>query len=64
MELDQEHGRPTYPKHLIGSVRDKMHTIDPREVTATYGNNPTLEIMTDEQIDEFREGCLNDESEI
>ena len=61
MELDQEHGRPTYAKHLMEWTRDKMHTIDPREVTVTYQNNPTIEPMTVEDIDEFRERCLDDE---
>jgi len=60
MELDQEHGNPTYAKHLIEWTRDKMHSIDPREVTVTYGDNPTIEPMTDDDIEEFREGCLND----
>jgi hypothetical protein len=60
MELDQEHGKPTYAKHLMGWTRDRMHSIDPREVTVTYGDNPTIESMTKEQIDEFREGCLDD----
>ena len=61
MNLDQEHGKLTYAKHLIEWTRDRMHTIDPREVTVTYGDNPTIELMTNEQIEEFREGCLNDE---
>ena len=61
MKLDQNHGEPTYAKHLINWVRDRLWNIDPRDATVTYGDNPTIEIMTDEQIDEFREGCLNDE---
>ena len=60
-ELDQEYAKSTYAKHLIEWTRDRMHTIDPREVTVTYGDNPTIELMTNEQIEEFREGCLNDE---
>jgi len=61
MELDQEHGKPTYAKHLMEWTRDRMHTIDPRQVTVTYQNNPTIELMTDAQIVEFRERCLDDE---
>jgi hypothetical protein len=30
-------------------------------VEVSYGDNPTIELMTNEQINEFREGCLNDE---
>ena len=61
MELDQAHGKPTYAKHLIQWVSDRISTIDPREATITYGNSTTIELMTEEQIDDFREGCLNDE---
>ena len=61
MQLDQEHGKPTYTKHLIEWTRDKMHSIDPREVEVSYGDNSTIELMTNEQIEESRKGCLNDE---
>ena len=61
MQLDQEHGKSTYAKHLIEWTRDRMHSIDPREVEVSYGDNSTIELMTNEQIEEFREGCLNDE---
>ena len=60
MELDLAHGRPTYAKHLIRWVSDRLGNINPREATVTYGENHTIEIMTDEQIDEFREECIND----
>ena len=61
MELDQDHGKPTFAKHLIEWVSDRIGSIDPREATITYGNSTTIELMTDEQIDDFREGCLIDE---
>ena len=61
MQLDQEHGKPTYAKHLIEWTRDKMHSIDPRQVEVSYGDTPLISLMSNEDIDEFREGCLNDE---
>ena len=61
MELDQAHGKSTYAKHLINWVSSRLSEIDPREVNVTYGDTFTIEIMTDEQIDQFREDCLNDE---
>jgi len=60
MELDQAHGKSTYAKHLISWVNDRLSEINPREVNVTYGDTSTIEIMTDEQIDQFREDCLND----
>ena len=61
MELDQEHGGPTYAKHLIEWTRNRIHWIDPREVEISYGDNLTIEKMTNKQIEEFRERCLDDE---
>jgi len=61
MKLDQDHGKPTYAKHLIKWTRDRMQTIDPRQVEVSYGDTPLISLMSNEDIDEFREGCLNDE---
>ena len=61
MELDQQHGKPTYAKHLVEWTRDRMHSIDPKDVSVTYGDIPHIEMMSNEDIEEFTEGCLNDE---
>ena len=61
MELDQAHGKPTYAKHLIEWVSDRIGSMDPRLTTTTYGESTTIKLMSDEQIIEFREGCLNDD---
>ena len=60
-QLDQEHSRHTFSKHLMKWVSSRMGEIDPREVTVTYGDDIKIDLMTNDQIDEFREGCLNDE---
>jgi len=60
MKMDQAHGEPTYAKHLISWISDRLGNINPREATVTYGDNLTIEIMTDEQIDQFRQDCLID----
>ena len=61
MELDQAHGKATYATHILKWVGDRISTIDPREPTVTYGTSTTIELMSDQQIDNFREGCLKDE---
>ena len=61
MQLDQEHGKPTYAKHLIEWTRDRMHTIDPKEVTVTYGENRTIQPMNSEDIQQFTVSCLENE---
>ena len=61
MELDQQHGKPTYAKHLVEWTRDRMHSIDPKDVAVTYVDIPHIEMMSNEDIEEFTERCLNDE---
>ena len=59
--LDQDHSRHTFANHLINWVSSRMTEIDPREVTVTYGDDIKIGLMTDDQIDDFRERCLKDE---
>ena len=61
MELDKEHGKPTYAKHLLKWVGDRIGFINPTEVEVSYGDSHIIEPMTDEDIDEFTDRCLNDE---
>jgi hypothetical protein len=61
MKLDHHHSRSTYAKHIINWVSDRLGNINPREVNLTYGDDTKIELMTNDQINEFREGCLNDE---
>ena len=61
MELDKEHGKTTYAKHLLKWVGDRIGFINPTEVEVSYGDSHIIEPMTDEDIDEFTDRCLNDE---
>ena len=61
MKMDQEHSHATHAKHLINWIDSRLWNIDPREVKVTYGDGHKIKLMTDEEIDEFREDCLNDE---
>lgn len=60
MQLDLEQGTSTYSKHLIKWVNERLWDIDPREVDVTYGENITVEPMTNDQIEEFKEDCLDE----
>jgi hypothetical protein len=61
MKLDHEHVQSAYAKHIIKWVGERLWDTDVRETAVTYGDNLTIKVMTDEQIDQFREDCLNDE---
>jgi len=61
LELDQNQGKPTYAKHLLKWVNDQIWTVDPREVTVTYGDHHIIKPMSKDQIEEFTESCLNDD---
>jgi hypothetical protein len=45
----------------INWVSSRLWNINPRDVTLTYGDDTSIEIMTNEGIEEFREACLDDE---
>jgi hypothetical protein len=61
MKLDQDHGRSTYSKHIIDWVSSRLWNINPRDVTVTYGDDTSIELMTNKEIEEFREACLDEE---
>jgi hypothetical protein len=59
-QMDQKHSHATHAKHLINWIDSRLGNIDPREVNVAYGDGHTIKLMTNEEIDEFREDCLND----
>jgi len=61
MELDLEQGKETYAKHILKWVSNKLWNIDPRQVNVSYNDITSIDLMTDEEIDAFREDCLNEE---
>ena len=61
MELDLEQGKRTYAKHILKWVSNKFYNIDPRDVDVSYEDITSIDLMTDEEIDTFREDCLNEE---
>lgn len=60
-QSDQDHSRHTFAKHLINWVSSRMSDIEPREAVVNYGHDTKIELMTNGQIDDFRERCLTDE---
>ena len=60
MILDKEYGKPTYAKHLSEWVREHLWGIDPRDMTVTYGDNSSIERMSETDISEFIAGCLDE----
>ena len=60
MQLDMKQGKPTYAKHIIQWVNDRLSNINPRDVDIKYGDISTIKPMTDEQIEEFKEDCLDE----
>ena len=47
--------------HEESDVGDRIGFINPTELEVAYGDSHIIEPMTDEDIDEFRDRCLNDE---
>ena len=61
MELDLLQGKPTYAKHILKWVSNKLWNIDPRQVNVSYNDITSINLMTDEDIDAFREDCINED---
>jgi len=59
-ELDKLYGSATYAKHIIEWVGERLRYTDPRTVDVDYDGETTFEAMTDDDIDEFRESCLEE----
>ena len=57
--LENEDGRPTYAKHLLEWVSNHLYSIDPRECEVTYQDTILIEKMTQEQVEQYREECLD-----
>ena len=50
MELDQEHGKPTYAKHILNWVGDRIGSVDPKEVYVSYGESHSIKSINSEHI--------------
>jgi len=61
LDKDQELSRRTYAKHVLQWVSHNLYSIDPEDVELTYGDSHTIDPMTDEEIEDFTQRCLNDE---
>jgi len=58
MELDQEHGKPTYAKHILNWVGDRIGSVDPKEVDVSYGESHSIKPINSEQIQECIDNFL------
>ena len=61
MELDQEHGKPTYAKHILNWVGDRMGSVDPKEVDVSYGKSHSIKPINNKDIQWFIEEFLENE---
>ncbi len=61
MDLNKEHSKPTYAKHILTELSHQLSNIDPKDVDVEYGSSVTITPMTDQDIDTYRNECLEDE---
>jgi hypothetical protein len=60
VELDKFYGDATYAKHIIKWVEQRLCYIDPRKVDVAYEGETIIAAMTETQIEEFTEDCLEE----
>ena len=61
LELGKKHSKPTYAKHILKYISNQLYSIDPKDVVVEYDSPITITQMTDEEIDAYRNECLEDE---
>ena len=60
-ETENQDSRPLYSKHILNWVGERLETIDPRDCDLVYPQEPIVTPMSQEQVDEFTDRCLDDE---
>jgi len=61
MEIDNIHGKSIYANHILNWIGERVGNLNPRDAAIEYGlNNQIIEPMTDEQIVEYTDSCIND----
>jgi hypothetical protein len=58
---DQELSRHIYAKHVLQWVSRTLYSIEPEDVEITYGDNRSIDLITDEEIEDFIQRCLEDD---
>ena len=61
LELDQEHGKLTYAKHILDWVGDRTGSVDPKKVDVSYGESHFITPMNNKIIQWFTEKILENE---
>ena len=61
LELNRKHSKPTYAKHILKWTANQLFNIDPKNVEVKYGTSPDIKLMTNEEIEDYRNECLEDE---
>ena len=60
-ELENSHSQETYSKHIIEWVRERLWYVDTEDCTLEFTGTTDISEMTDKDIQEFKERCLNEE---
>ena len=61
MHLDRNDSRPIYAKHILNWINNRLYKISPTDVAIDYGDDQVIELATPEDVEEFKNSCLNDE---
>ena len=61
LKKDQEIGGPMDANRILKWVQNKLWNIHPRDVSVEYGDNPIIEPVSKERMNEIIGNCLNEE---
>ena len=60
MDIDNIHGESIYANHILNWLGERIGNLNPRDASIEYGlDNRTIEPMTDKQIVEYTDSCID-----
>ena len=60
-ELENSHSQETYSKHIIEWVQERLLGVDVKDCSIEFTGTPKLTVMTNEEIQDYKERCLSGE---
>ena len=58
-KMGNQYSQETYTSYILGYVRDNLQTIDAADADLIYTKEPTIKLMTDDDLDGFQREVLS-----
>ena len=58
-KMGNQYSQETYTSYILGYVRDNLLTIDADDADLIYTKDPTIKLMTDENLHDFQRDVIS-----